>query len=1195
MPNTSKFTCFLMGSQSRLIQCAEVLLEKDHVVNGIISAEPSIQSWVKENKLRLIHPSDDLVKILKLESFDLFFSIDNFLKVPTEILDLPRIYAVNFHDAPLPRYAGTNATNWALMNGERSHGVTWHVMTDVIDAGDILKQSVFSVSENETALTLNAGCYEKSVQCFNEFMDELTAGTHKQQRQDLTKRTFFSRWKRPPGGCTIDWSVSAEEIFALHRGLDYGSYWNPLGLPKVYWNDSIFIVKQMVILDEASSAPPGTITSISDTSIHVSTMTKDISMGEFSTLSGAVFNPGQFIAKTGLKNGDVLAEPKPGFANRIGAIHCDISKHENFWIKQLENTVPIEIPYAKLPSATPVASNMSKIQLEIPEAIFTGRKTDDTPGDFVLAGFLAYLHRITDKSGFNVNFTHQELRQFLEGAESYFADFVPLRVEIDPGQSFETFYQSIVQQLASVKKRRTYIRDLILREPNLRDLFSNSEILNLPVTVDRGDSFGEVQPSGDADLAVCIPDDGKECTFWFNEATLTKEDVERIREQFLLALNDIVSGQADSVSDISILPETERRKVLVEWNDTAVDYNRDLCLQDIFESQVERTPENVAVVYESQQLTYRELNSRANQLAHYLKKLGVGPEVPVGLFMERSVELVVGIYGIIKAGGAYVPLDPEYPTERVAFMLEDTQVPVLLTQDHLTADLPEHNAHVIRLDTEWGKVAQEPADKPVSGTEPANLAYIIYTSGSTGKPKGVMNEHRGIVNRLFWMQDEFQLNEKDRVLQKTPFSFDVSVWEFFWPLQVGARLVVCRPGGHRDSDYLVSLIIEQQITTMHFVPSMLQIFLEEKGVENCIGIKRVICSGEALPYELQKRFFERLNTELHNLYGPTEAAVDVTYWRCRDRSDRRIVPIGFPVANTQMYILDGRLQPVPVGCTGELHIGGVQVARGYLNRSELTAEKFIPDPFSREPGDRLYKTGDLSRYMPDGSIEYLGRTDFQVKIRGLRIELGEIESLLLELDDISQCAVMLREDRAGDKRLAAYLVFEPGREATSAELRKFLLAKLPDYMVPHHFVKLDTMPLSSNGKTDRRALPKPEVDRSTDESYVAPRNKGENVIAGIWQDLLDVANVGINDSFFDLGGHSLLVVKMLRRLKKSFTEDLTIVDLFQYPTIATLAEFLNKKHSRQPVFADTRQLANKQIASLQRRRRAAMARRKSHG
>jgi len=835
------------------------------------------------------------------------------------------------------------------------------------------------------------------------------------------------------------------------------------------------------------------------------------------------------------------------------------------------------------------------MRLEMPETILSGRKTDGTPGDFILAGFLVYLHRITDKSSFNVNFTHQELRRFLEGGESYFADFVPLHVEIDAGQPFEAFYQTILRQLGAVRKNRTYLRDLILREPNLRELFSNSEILNLPVAIKRTDSFDGDQPSGDADLTVCIPDDGKACMLWFNGAKLKKEDLERIREQFLLALNDIVSRQADSVSDISILPDAERRKVLVEWNDTGIGYDLELGLQDIFESQVDRTPENVAVVYEDRELTYRELDLRANRLAHYLQKQGVGPEVPVGLYMERSVEMVVGIYGIIKAGGAYVPFDPEYPSDRLAFMLEDTRVPVLLTQDHLTSNLPDHDAHVIRLDTDWGKVSREPSHRPPCETKADNLAYIIYTSGSTGKPKGVMNEHRGIVNRLFWMQDEYQLNEQDRVLQKTPFSFDVSVWEFFWPLQVGARLVVCRPGGHRESDYLVSLITEQQITTLHFVPSMLQIFLEEKGVETCTSIMRVICSGEALPYELQRRFFERLDTELHNLYGPTEAAVDVTYWRCRNRSQRRIVPIGYPVANTQMYILDNRLQPVPVGCTGELHIGGVQVARGYLNRPELTAEKFIPDPFSNQPGSRLYKTGDLSRYLPDGSIEYLGRTDFQVKIHGLRIELGEIESLLLELDDINQCAVMLREDRAGDKRLVAYLVFEPGKDVAAAEVRQYLLEKIPDYMVPHHFVRLDAMPLSPNGKTDRRALPKPEVDRSAEENYVAPRNKAENLIAEIWQDLLDVVNVGINDSFFDLGGHSLLVVKMLRRLKKTFSEDLTIVDLFQFPTIASLAEFINKKHAGKPAFAETSKLVDKQIASLKRQRRVAMARRNKHG
>jgi len=456
---------------------------------------------------------------------------------------------------------------------------------------------------------------------------------------------------------------------------------------------------------------------------------------------------------------------------------------------------------------------------------------------------------------------------------------------------------------------------------------------------------------------------------------------------------------------------------------------------EIFEAQASQTPHAIAVVYKDKQFTYAELNQRANQLARFLRKLGVGPETMVGIYMERSLEMVVSLYGILKAGGAYVPLDPEYPTERVAFMLEDTKVPVVLTQaqliDKLTtiqtlaasrtiADYPK--PELICLDSGWITIAKESTDNVKEGATAENLAYVIYTSGSTGRPKGVMNEHRGICNRLLWMQDAYALTEKDRVLQKTPFSFDVSVWEFFWPLMFGARLVIAKPEGHRDNRYLVKLIIEQAITTIHFVPSMLAAFLLDRNVETCHSLKRVICSGEALPFSLQERFFARFGAELHNLYGPTEAAVDVTYWACQRNSELTTVPIGRPVANTQIYLLDKQLQPVPVGEPGELHIGGVQVARGYLNRPELNTEKFIPDPFNGDPEARLYKTGDLARSLPDGNIVYLGRLDHQVKIRGNRIELGEIEAAITQHPSVREVVVVAREDHPGDKRLVAYFV-----------------------------------------------------------------------------------------------------------------------------------------------------------------------------
>ncbi|MFZ0962496.1 MAG: amino acid adenylation domain-containing protein [Terriglobia bacterium] len=454
-----------------------------------------------------------------------------------------------------------------------------------------------------------------------------------------------------------------------------------------------------------------------------------------------------------------------------------------------------------------------------------------------------------------------------------------------------------------------------------------------------------------------------------------------------------------------------------------------MTLPELFEAQAERTRDQVALVFEQQTLTYGELNRRANQLAHHLRGLGVGPEVLVAVCMERSVELVVALYGVLKAGGAYVPVDPDYPQERVAYMLQDAGAPVLLTQSRLVGRLPSHDGKVVCLDTEWGRMAGEDMANPAKATAPENLAYVIYTSGSTGRPKGAMNTHRGICNRLLWMQDQYGLTGADKVLQKTPFSFDVSVWEFFWPLLVGARLVVAEPGGHRDGAYLVKLIREQGVTVLHFVPSMLRVFLEEPEVEKCQSLRHVMCSGEALPYDLQEQFFRLLPSQLHNLYGPTEAAVDVTHWTCRRGDERKIVPIGRPVANTQIYILDHHLQPVPMGVPGELHIGGVQVGRGYHKRPELTAEKFIPDPFSGDPEARLYKTGDLCRWLADGAVEYLGRMDFQVKIRGYRIELGEIESVLLSHPGVREAIVMAREDIPGDARLVAYVV--PKREDPS--------------------------------------------------------------------------------------------------------------------------------------------------------------------
>ena len=613
------------------------------------------------------------------------------------------------------------------------------------------------------------------------------------------------------------------------------------------------------------------------------------------------------------------------------------------------------------------------------------------------------------------------------------------------------------------------------------------------------------------------------------------------------------SRAEQTLVDATPLTPAERQRILYEWNDTRVEYPCERKLHEFFEARAEETPDAVAVVFEGEPLSYRELNARANQLAHYLQGQGIGAEELVGVLMERSLEMVIALYAILKAGGAYVPLEPTYPRERLEFMVSDLRMPVVLTQERFAGLLPAHSAQVVALDTDWSTFVGEPVQNLAVALTPRNVAYLIYTSGSTGQPKGVMNTHRGICNRLLWMQEAYQLNAADTVLQKTPFSFDVSVWEFFWPLLAGARLVVAKPGGHRDSAYLIDLIKREQVTTLHFVPSMLQVFLEDERVRECVSLKRVICSGEALSTELQERHYERLPGELHNLYGPTEAAVDVTFWKCDRTKHPNIVPIGFPIANTQIYLLDKHLEPVPCGVAGELYIGGDGLARGYFNRPELTAEKFLPHPFGARGGERLYRTGDLASYLPDGAIEYLGRTDNQIKIRGFRVEPGEIEAVLNQHPGIMNSVVATRENDNGEKRLVGYTIQKPGVVLSSSELRTYLLGKLPEHMIPAAFITLDALPLTPNGKLDQQALPPPDSSLpKLDGSYIPPRTQREILLVQIWSEVLGVKRVGIDDNFFELGGDSILSIKIIARANRAGMK-LLPRHLFQHPTVAGLA------------------------------------------
>ncbi|MEL5470207.1 amino acid adenylation domain-containing protein [Serratia nevei] len=658
------------------------------------------------------------------------------------------------------------------------------------------------------------------------------------------------------------------------------------------------------------------------------------------------------------------------------------------------------------------------------------------------------------------------------------------------------------------------------------------------------------------DLTLDLADTGEGISGTLNFATalFDRATVERYGVYLVQALRAMTLNSPRSVSHIDLLPLAEREHLLHGWNRTERDYPLDQTLAALFEQQVRRTPHATALVSGTESLSYAQLNARANRLAHALIARGVGPDSRVAVCAERGLNMVTALFGILKAGGAYVPLDPAYPGERLQYILQDADPVLLLADAAGRAALGEPATPQLALEAALPETLS--AENPAPRAQASHLAYVIYTSGSTGKPKGAMNEHRGVVNRLVWMQEAYGLTAADTVLQKTPFGFDVSVWEFFWPLMVGARLVMAKPEGHKDPDYLSRAIEQYGVTTLHFVPSMLQSFLADgQAATRCGQVVRVMCSGEALPATLVAEFYRRLpQAELHNLYGPTEAAVDVTAWHCSREAERVSVPIGRPIANTRIYLLDERGQPVPLGAVGELYIGGVQVARGYLNRPELTAERFLSDPFA--PGGRMYRTGDVARYLANGDIEYLGRNDQQVKIRGFRIECGEIEAALATHPAVREAVVDARAV-GDDKRLVAWVVpaADVAEETLAGALRQHVSAALPDYMVPSAWVVVAALPLSPNGKLDRRALPEPQGAQSQ-AVYEAPQGEHEALLAAIWRELLNVERVGRHDNFFELGGHSLLAVKLMAQLRRAGW-GANVQTLFSTPTLSALAQAMS--------------------------------------
>ncbi|KYC88117.1 non-ribosomal peptide synthetase [Bacillus amyloliquefaciens] len=807
------------------------------------------------------------------------------------------------------------------------------------------------------------------------------------------------------------------------------------------------------------------------------------------------------------------------------------------------------------------------------------------PAAFFLSLFQSLLQRYTGENDLIIGIpTMGRPKLEFYQAVGYFVNTLPLRKVVNQDACYSDYLTELNYALAEAVDHSQYpfpcmVQDLdIQRNAQTPPVFQitytyqNKNLFQFPLdtpTLGEIEFVEEIGQEGEFKLSLEVYEEKDHFVlcFKYDANQFDAEDIKSMMNHYQILLAAVMENPDKPIGSYNYLSIKERNQVLIEWNRTSSPFPSERCLHELFEEQVMAQPDAIALEFEGESMSYVQLNERANQVAAYLRQSGVSTDTIVAICVERSFEMVVGLLGIVKAGGAYMPIDPAFPVERIRYMLENAGVQRVLTSSSLASSLPLENMDVTFLETDEelsGKervIVTQPTSnisRNVIGLETNNLAYVIYTSGSTGLPKAVMVEHRALTNRIDWMQKKYKINASDVILQKTPYSFDVSVWEFFLPLISGARLVLASPNGHTDPEYLISLIKSSAVTTLHFVPSMFRVILGQKAWIECRTIRRVFCSGEALAPDLVLKHYALNSAPLFNLYGPTEAAIDVSHWHCSELNKLNFIPIGKPIQNVKLYVLNDYGSPQAVGCRGQLYIGGDCLARGYLNNPELTREKFIPNPFSANQGDRLYKTGDVVRWLKDGSLEYSGRNDDQTKIRGIRIELGEIEAKLNELSMVETSLVMVREDSPGEQRIVAYIVLSDcvqDNKTLQATLNESLKMSLPDYMIPSAFVILDDIPVTVNGKVNRSILPTPESNDFITEVYVAPRTQNEKILVDIWSELLgfEKDKIGVSDNFFALGGHSLLIPKLLARLQLHGLS-VDIGDVFESSTLTILAE-----------------------------------------
>lgn len=1156
MNNNNVFSCYIIGNNNLTLQCAEIILNNGHKLLGLISSSRKIKAWCITNNILNFENIIQFKLKQPDEQFDYLFSIVNEEVLSKEILSLPKRLSINYHDSPLPKYAGLYATTHAILNNEKQHAVTWHIMKELIDAGDILQQPFFPIEKAETALSLNLKCYEHAIKSFGKLIKDLATNNLKPIKQNLNNRSYFGLKSMPPNLGFILWDQPLEEIDKMCRALTLGNYHNKLGLPKIIINNEIFVITHYKKLNVSSNLMPGTIAYICKEEIQIATQTSDILISNLIHISGKKYSIAALCEIFKLKVHLKLPKIKKEILEKLANHPALEPKIEKFWINEFNNIKNEVQLLAKLEKKTATSHNKAKI-VNIPNKYLNKIKqitSEYNIADVLFAISLIYLYRLNNYQNISIKYSNNTLKTESQILDNFLSNSLPLTTNLHENISFFEALKIIVNKKNEITKKHTFTNDIFMRYPKLNNI---SDKINISITITNTNNV----TYQDNKLNIYIASDGT--WFGFNHSinlkSYTKSHLylRNMNKNFLAILSEIAKDPNKTIFEFSIINEKEKNALMLTWNNTQKQYNYKKLLHQHFETQVTKTPKSTALIFNNTSINYEELNKKANKLGHYLRAIGVKPNDIIGIYLERGLEMVIGILGILKAGGAYLPLDPSHPDNRTKHIIKNSKACIVLVSNQFSIE-KIYGALPKIIDINTIITTHDLSNKNLSKSNTyEDIAYAIYTSGTTGNPKGVVVSHKSICNHMLWMQAEYQFHKNDIFLQKTPFTFDASVWEFFAPLFIGAKLIIAPSDYHTNPYKLIKLIQKYQVTILQLVPTMLNELIYTNIFSACHSLKQVFVGGEALLSKTIKEFFKinLNNTKLHNLYGPTETTIEVLTTTCmKTDANNNSCRIGKPIFNTKVYVLDDMMQLVPIGIPGELYITGDSLSLGYLNDKAQTDAKFITNPFSTDKKSRLYKSGDLVKWLSDGNIEYLGRIDNQIKIRGYRVEVGEVESILRKINSIEQCIVVTESNKNHTLSLSAYIVLKKKSHLSVKIIREFLSKHLPEYMIPSNYFIINEFLITSSGKIDRNNLPMPIQKLNPGNKYTAATTTNEKLLKKIWCSVLKIDNIGIHDDFFEVGGNSLLSIRIISLIKDQFSITLSLKNLFEFTTIHSLAK-----------------------------------------